>query len=137
MSFFISFQDEKSPKSVNSAGEEPVEDLMSVGYRPPYKRNVSRPPPSALLQVSYRYCSTTKNFNFRTHLANLHGIARPSKILAFSSFGTVFTFKVWAKKHKFKNWPLMKKSTIFVLSSWNLVKMITSWGNHFHQFSWG
>ena len=39
---------------VNS-GEESAEDLMKVGY----KRNV-RPPPSALLQVSYRYCSTTK-----------------------------------------------------------------------------
>ena len=65
---------------------------MSVGYRPPYKRNVSRPPPSALLQVSYRYCSTTKNFNFRTHLANLHGVARPSKILAHSSFGAILTF---------------------------------------------
>lgn len=65
---------------------------MSVGYKPPYKRNVSRPPPSALLQVSYRYCSTTKNFNFRTHLANLHGVARPSKILAHSSFGEIITF---------------------------------------------
>ena len=30
-----------------------------------------------------------------------------------------------------------KKSTIFVQSSWNLVKMITSWANHFHQVSWG
>ena len=30
-----------------------------------------------------------------------------------------------------------KRSTIFVLSSWNLVKIITSWVNHFHQVSWG
>ena len=30
-----------------------------------------------------------------------------------------------------------KKSTIFIQSSWNLVKMITSWANHFHQVSWG
>ena len=30
-----------------------------------------------------------------------------------------------------------KESTIFVQSSWNLIKMITSWGNHFHQVSWG
>ena len=30
-----------------------------------------------------------------------------------------------------------KKSTIFVLSLWNLAKIITSWGNHFHQVSWG
>ena len=47
-------QDEELVSGVNS-GEESAEDLMKVGY----KRNV-RPPPSALLQVSYRYCSTTK-----------------------------------------------------------------------------
>ena len=29
-----------------------------------------------------------------------------------------------------------KKSTIFFQSSWNLVKMITSWANYFHQVSW-
>ena len=29
-----------------------------------------------------------------------------------------------------------KKSTFFVLSSWNLVKIINSWGNHFHKVSW-
>ena len=28
-----------------------------------------------------------------------------------------------------------KKSTIFVQSSWNLGKIIASWGNHFHQFT--
>ena len=32
---------------------------------------------------------------------------------------------------------ISKKSTFFVQSSWNLVKIITSCGNHFHQFSWG
>ena len=30
----------------------------------------------------------------------------------------------------------IKKSTIFVQSSWNFVKIITSWGNHFFQVSW-
>ena len=30
-----------------------------------------------------------------------------------------------------------KKSTIFVQSSWNLVEMINSWVDHFHQVSWG
>ena len=30
---------------------------------------------------------------------------------------------------------IIKKSTIFVQSFWNLVKMITSWGNHVHQVS--
>ena len=29
-----------------------------------------------------------------------------------------------------------KKSTIFVLSSWNLVKITNSWGSHFDQVSW-
>ena len=29
-----------------------------------------------------------------------------------------------------------KKSTDFVQSWWNLVKMISSWGNHFHHVSW-
>ena len=31
---------------------------------------------------------------------------------------------------------ISEKSTIFVQSLWNLVKMITSWGNYFHQVSW-
>ena len=30
-----------------------------------------------------------------------------------------------------------KTSTIFVQSSWNLVKMIGPWGEYFHQVSWG
>ena len=32
---------------------------------------------------------------------------------------------------------ISKKSTIFVQSSWKLVKIIISWGNHFHKVSWG
>ena len=32
---------------------------------------------------------------------------------------------------------ISKTSTFFVLSSWNLVKMIASWGDYFHQVSWG
>ena len=31
---------------------------------------------------------------------------------------------------------ISKESTFFVQSSWNLVKMIISWGYHFHQVSW-
>ena len=30
-----------------------------------------------------------------------------------------------------------KNSTIYALSSWHLVKMITSWDHYFHQVSWG
>ena len=30
-----------------------------------------------------------------------------------------------------------KKSTFFALSSWNFVKMITSWGDYFHKVSPG
>ena len=29
-----------------------------------------------------------------------------------------------------------RKSTFFVRSLWNLVKIINSWGNHFHKVSW-
>ena len=32
---------------------------------------------------------------------------------------------------------ISKKSKTFVQFSWNLVKMITSWGNYFYQVSWG
>ena len=32
---------------------------------------------------------------------------------------------------------ISKKSIIFVQSFWNLVNMIASWGNYFHQVSWG
>ena len=46
--------------------------------------------------------------------------------------------KVWGKKtgHTQKL-AMNKKSMIFVLSSWNLVKMIASCGDHFHLVSWG
>ena len=36
-----------------------------------------------------------------------------------------------------KNLFMSKKSTIFVQSIWNLVKIFISWGIHFHQVSWG
>ena len=32
---------------------------------------------------------------------------------------------------------ICKRSTIFVQSSWNFVKMIIPWGDYFHQVSWG
>ena len=32
---------------------------------------------------------------------------------------------------------ISKKSAIFVLSPWNLVKITKSWGSHFDQVSWG
>ena len=31
---------------------------------------------------------------------------------------------------------ISKTSTFFVLSSWMLMKIINSWGNHFHKVSW-
>ena len=39
------------------------------------------------------------------------------------------------KTGHFQKLVINKKSTIFVLLSWNLVKMITSWGEHFYQVS--
>ena len=41
------------------------------------------------------------------------------------------------KRDMFKHWPLVKKSSIFVVFSWNFVKMISSWVDYFHQLSWG
>ena len=32
---------------------------------------------------------------------------------------------------------ISEKSTIFVQFLWNFVKIITSWGNYFHQVLWG
>ena len=32
---------------------------------------------------------------------------------------------------------ISKKFTIFVQSSWHLVKVIATWGNYFHRVSWG
>jgi len=43
----------------------------------------------------------------------------------------------WKKKRHVQKLAMNKKSTIFVLSPWNLVKMITQRGDHFHQLSWG
>ena len=41
------------------------------------------------------------------------------------------------KTGHFQKMAIIKKSMIFVLSSCNLGKMITSWVDHFHQVSWG
>ena len=41
-----------------------------------------------------------------------------------------------AKKRDTQKLAIDKKSSIFVLSSWNLVKVTTSWDDHFHQVSW-
>ena len=46
--------------------------------------------------------------------------------------------KVWVKKKAHvERLAISKKSTIFVLSSWNVMKMISSWDDYFHQVSWG
>ena len=46
--------------------------------------------------------------------------------------------KTGSKKIRhFQKLAISEKSTFFVPSSWNLVKKIASWGNHFHQVSWG
>ena len=46
--------------------------------------------------------------------------------------------KIWGKKTAhFQELANNKKSTIFVLSSWKSVEMVTSWGNDFYQVSWG
>ena len=46
--------------------------------------------------------------------------------------------KVWGKKAThFQKLAVNEKSIIFVLFSWNLVKMIAPWDDYFHQVSWG
>ena len=46
--------------------------------------------------------------------------------------------KVWVEKTiHMQKLAISKNSTMFVLSSWNLVKMIISWVNNFHQVPWG
>ena len=45
--------------------------------------------------------------------------------------------RVKKKMRHFQKLGFSEKSTIFVLPSRNLLKMITSWGNDFHQVSWG
>ena len=54
----------------------------------------------------------------------------------FIYYCTFMAIKVWVKKlaHVKKFWPV-KKSATFVKSPCNLVKMIASWGNHFHIVS--
>ena len=45
-------------------------------------------------------------------------------------------FEVWVKKmRQVQNLSISKKSTILVPFSWNLGKMITSWGDYFPQVS--
>ena len=51
---------------------------------------------------------------------------------------TYHTLKSGSKKIRHvKRLTIYKKSTFFVVSSWKLEKLISSWGNHFHQVSWG
>ena len=64
------------------------------------------------------------------------------QILKFSSLGCWIMFEILLKSEQKKTGhdqklAINKKSTIFVQSLWNLVKMINSWGNYFHQGSWG
>ena len=65
-------------------------------------------------------------FTIKTGLATL-----PMKFPAILS-------KVWVKKTRHaQKFAISKKSTNFVQSSWNLVKMIAICVNHFYQISWG
>ena len=49
-----------------------------------------------------------------------------------------FCCKVWGNKNEtFSKLASNKKSTYLVLSSWKFIKMITSWGDYFHQVLWG
>ena len=43
----------------------------------------------------------------------------------------------WNKMRHVQKLVVSKKSTFFVLSSWNLLKITILLGNHFHQILWG
>ena len=50
----------------------------------------------------------------------------------------IFSIKSESKKTRHvQNLAISKKSIIFVLSSWNFIKVSNSWGSYFDQVSWG
>ena len=53
-----------------------------------------------------------------------------------SDIHTVEFFIILAHLRHIQKLIISKKSTFFVLPSRNFVKIITSWGNHFHKVSW-
>ena len=63
-------------------------------------------------------------------LVSLTSVLWPLKTIAL---------KVWWEKNKTNSriGQEEKKSTFLVLSSWNLVKTMNTWGDFFHQLSWG
>ena len=71
-------------------------------------------------------------------ITNLNSIFLLSNLTLYRGKLVVsFQYKIWNKKRAhIQKLPLIKNS-VFVQFSWNLVKILTSWGNHFNQVSWG
>ena len=75
-----------------------------------------------------------KLVSVETTYSRKYGIPLKNRIV----YGFVFVCKVWGKKTAhFWKLAINKKSTFFVQSAWNLVKIFTLRDNHFHKVSWG
>ena len=80
--------------------------------------------PHDVVEISRRFVETYANFRNRNPW--------------YEKGPTITITKVWGKKMRhIQKLAINEKSTIFVESSWNLVKMIISWGNRFPKVSWG
>ena len=91
--------------------------------------------------IDCKYILHTDEFFGQTHKL------KNTKILIYWSV-TLFSYMmadsvivivegVWANLGITKKVTIGKKSTIFFLYPWKLVKITSSWGNHFDQVSWG
>ena len=59
------------------------------------------------------------------------------KKLSSGMYNTM-NYELWNKKRaNVLKLAIRKKSTVFIQSSWNLVKMTSLWDTYFHQVSWG
>ena len=88
-----------------------------------------------ILQLWLHKWSISKNRQYREKWpsANLK-FTRVTKTRGHHNRGIT---KVWVKKTSHtQNLAISKKSTSFVQSSWNLVKMISSWETYFYQVLW-
>ena len=86
----------------------------------------------ALSDFTYIYTQLSTIFNKKLIILRRSKIGRASLIKE-----DLMWIKVWTKNMRcIQKLAISKKSTIFVLFSWNFVKMITTWDDYFHQVSW-
>ena len=109
--------------------------------REPRKTTIRKRRPAHLPQKSRALPSGRRTDSYSTDQIRLE--SEDIKFLTIIQYGTItysflqFENHTWYMQRviiKICNWAkrslFVKKSTIFVLSSWNLVKIINSWGSH-------